>query len=79
MLKKKKKATEEPPKMKKLEIAVECRAWYESSIMVPIDMDKKEAIQYAKEHMEDLKIESSLIHLGNDVIDEKECYFEDED
>lgn len=64
--------------MKKLNVTVTCMAIYNSYIDVPDNMNIKEAIQYAKEHISD-------IHLGvleyipdSDELDEENCDFEEE-
>lgn len=48
--------------------------------MVPADMNFDEAIQYAKDHLPDIPIESELEYAdGSDVIDPENCCFDEDE
>lgn len=65
--------------MKRLLVTVQCMAVYNSHIDVPDDFTEEQAIQYAKEHLEDIEILSPLAYVsGSDELDEDNCQFEDE-
>ena len=65
--------------MKTLNITVTCRAYYNSSIEVPDDMTLDEAIEYAKEHIDDVPIIGYLEHIScSDELDVENCEFVEE-
>ena len=57
-------------KMKKLNVTVTCMAVYNSSIEVPDGMTLEEAIEYAKEHINDIS--------DSDELDEENCDFDED-
>lgn len=64
--------------MKTFNVSVQCMATYTSSIEVPDNMTREEAIEYAKEHIDEIPIKSELEYIGDsDELDEENCYFED--
>lgn len=64
--------------MKTFNVSVQCMATYTSSIEVPDNMTREEAIEYAKEHIDEIPIKSELEYIGDsDQVDEENCYFED--
>ena len=64
--------------MKTFNVSVQCMATYTSSIEVPDNMTREEAIEYAKEHIDEIPIKSELVYIGDsDQVDEENCYFED--
>jgi hypothetical protein len=64
--------------MKTLNVTVLCQAYYTSHIEVPDDMSFEEAIEYAKEHIGDLPINSELEYVPcSDELDVENCDFED--
>lgn len=61
--------------MKTLNVTVRCMAVYNSSIEVPDDMSEEEAIQYAKEHIDEIPC-GELDYISNsDELDEENCEF----
>lgn len=63
--------------MKTLNVSVQCMATYTSSIEVPDDMTREEAIEYAKKHINEIPIKSELEYISDsDQVDEENCYFE---
>lgn len=64
--------------MKTLIVSVQCMATYTSSIEVPDNMTREEAIEYAKEHIDEIPIKSRLEYISDsDQVDEENCHFED--
>lgn len=62
--------------MKKFIVSVQCLATYTSSIDVPDDMTREEALEYARAHIDEIPIKSSLEHVGDsDELDEENCDF----
>ncbi len=56
--------------MAKLYLPVRCQATFDGVLDVPDDMTKKEALQYARDHMESVEILSGLKHIpGSDCLD----------
>lgn len=64
--------------MKKLNVTVTCMAIYNSYIEVPDDMNIKEAVQYAKEHISDIPLGVLEYTPDSDELDEENCDFEEE-
>lgn len=63
-------------KTKTLNVTCSCEATYNSSIEVPADMSLEDAIEYAKEHIDEIDIDTPLEYLGgSDSIDEDNCEF----
>lgn len=63
-------------KTKTLNVTCSCMATYNSSIEVPADMSLEDAIEYAKEHIDEIDIDTPLEYLGgSDSIDEDNCEF----
>jgi hypothetical protein len=55
-------------------------ATYNSSIEVPADMSLEDAIEYAKEHIDEIDIDTPLEYVGDsDSIDEDNCEFSESD
>ena len=64
--------------MKKLNVTVQCMAVYCSSILVPDEMTFEEAIQYAKEHINEIPCGELEYISDSDELDEENCDFEEE-
>lgn len=62
-------------KKKKFNVTVECAAYYDSSISVPGNMSREEAIQYAKEHIDEIPLGKLEYVPDSDVLDEENCEF----
>lgn len=61
--------------MKRLNVTVFCKAVYNSSIEVPDNMTREEAIEYAKEHLDEIPC-GELDYVSNsDELDEENCDF----
>lgn len=63
--------------MKKLNVTVTCMAVYCSGIDVPDDMTLEEAIEYAKEHINEIPIGEMEYISDSDEIDEENCDFDE--
>ena len=64
--------------MKTLNVTILCQAYYTSHIEVPDELTFEEALEYAKEHMDDISIESSLEYVPfSDELDVENCDFEE--
>lgn len=64
---------------KRLNLTIQCTAVYNSSIEVPETMSFEEAIEYAKEHLEEAPLGELTYTRGSDTIDEENCDFDDDD
>lgn len=65
-------------KTKKLNLTIVCQAIYQSHIIVPVDMSFEEAIEYAKQHLNECNIETPLEYVSDsDSLDEENCDFEE--
>lgn len=62
--------------MKKFNVTVQCMALYSNSIEVPDNMTFEQAIEYAKEHIDEIDIGELEYIPDSDVIDEENCDFE---
>ena len=62
--------------MKKLNVTVTCMAVYNSSIDVPDEMTLEEAIEYAKEHINEINIGELEYIADSDELDEENCDFD---
>ena len=63
--------------MKKLNVTVTCMAVYNSSIEVPDEMTLEEAIEYAKEHINEIHIGEMEYISDSDELDEENCDFDE--
>lgn len=65
--------------MKKLNVTIMYSVCGVSSIMVPDDMTLEEAIQYAKDHINEINTPSQADYISDsDIIDEDNCDFEED-
>lgn len=64
--------------MKRLNVTVQCMAVYNSGIDVPDDMTLEEAIEYAKEHINEIPYNELEYISDSDVLDEENCNFEED-
>lgn len=62
--------------MKRLNVTVTCMAVYNSAIEVPNDMTIEEAIEYAKEHINEIPIGELEYISDSDELDEENCNFD---
>lgn len=62
--------------MKRLNVTVTCMAVYNSAIEVPDDMTIEEAIEYAKEHINEIPIGELEYISDSDELDEENCNFD---
>jgi hypothetical protein len=65
--------------MKRLNVTVQCMAVYNSSIEVPEEMTFEEAIEYAKNHLDEIPLGELEYVSDSDTLDEENCDFDDED
>ena len=66
----------EQPKTRTLNLTCICQCWYNSSIEVPADLSFKEAIDYARERLNEVPL-GELEYIDNsDELDEENCDFE---
>lgn len=65
--------------MKTLNVTIQCMAVYNSSIEVPEEMTLEEAIEYAKNHLNEIPLEELEYVDDSDVLDEDNCDFEEDD
>ncbi len=65
--------------MKTLNVTVQCMAIYNSSIEVPDDMTFEEAIEYAKNHLNEIPLGELEYVDDSDELDEENCDFEEEE
>ena len=62
--------------MKRSNVTVTCMAVYNSAIMVPDELTFEEAIQYAKDHINEINI-GELEYISDfDELDEENCDFD---
>ena len=64
--------------MKRLNVTATCMAVYNSGIDVPDEMILEEAIEYAKEHINEIPIGELEWIPDSDEIDEENCDFEED-
>lgn len=62
-------------KTKRLNVTIQCLAVYNSGIDVPYDMSLEEAIEYAKEHINEIPVGVLEYISDSDQIDEDNCEF----
>lgn len=66
----------EKTKTRTLNLTIECRAYYNSSIEVPADLTLDEAIEYAEQHLDEVPIEDHLEYVpGSDALGTDNCDF----
>lgn len=65
--------------MKRLNVTVMCMAIYNSRIMVPDELSEKEAIEYAKKHIDEIPVGEMEYIPDSDILDEENCGFFDEE
>lgn len=66
----------EEAKTRTLNLTVKCQASYSSRIEVPADLTLNEAIEYAKQRLDEVPIEGHLEYVsGSDVLDIDNCDF----
>lgn len=63
--------------MKKLYVTIQCMAVYNSVIEVPDDLNIGEAIEYAKQHLDEAPLGALEYVRDSDVLDEDNCGFGD--
>lgn len=62
--------------MKRLNLTATCMAVYNSAIMVPDELTLEEAIQYAKDHIDEICIGELEYISGSDELNEENCDFD---
>lgn len=62
--------------MKRLNVTVTCMAVYNSSIEVPDGMTLEEAIEYARENLDEIPLGEMEYIPDSDVLDEENCDFD---
>lgn len=63
---------------KKFNVMCICMACYNSSIEVPADYTFEQAVEYAKDHIDEIPIDSDLEYISDtDELDEENCSFEE--
>ena len=65
--------------MKRLDVTATCMAVYNSYIMVPDEFSEKEAIEYAKKHIDEIPVGEMEYISDSDILDEENCGFFDEE
>lgn len=65
--------------MKRLNVTIQCMAVYNSSIEVPEEMTLEEAIEYAKNHLNEIPLEELEYVDDSDILDEENCNFEEDE
>lgn len=65
--------------MQKLNVTIQCLATYDSSILVPDGLTLEEAVQYAKKHINEIKIGELYYVPYSDDLDEESCNFSEEE
>lgn len=66
-------------KMKTLDVAAWCQAYYSSKIEVPAYMSLEEAINYAKDKLNDIPLGPLEYVQESDCLDEENCGFAEDD
>ena len=65
--------------MKTFNLTVLCQAYYTSSIEVPDDFTREQALEYARKHLDLCPIDSPLEYISDsDELDDENCDFEQE-
>ena len=70
---------ENKPTTKTLLVTVQCMATYDSVIEVPANLTIDEAIEYAKEHIDEISLGELEYVQESDQLDEDNCCFDDDD
>ena len=65
--------------MKRLNVTCTCMAVYNSAIMVPDELTLEEAIQYAKDHIDEINIGELEYISDSDELDEENCDFDEKE
>lgn len=66
----------EESKTRTLNLTVKCLAYYNSHIEVPTNLTLNEAIEYARQRLDEVPIEGHLEYVsGSDVLDIDNCDF----
>ena len=65
--------------MRKFNVTVQCLAVYNSNIMVPDELTFDEAIQYAKDHIDEIRLGELDYVVGSDELDEENCDFDEDE
>lgn len=60
---------------KTLNVTVLCQACYNSSIEVPDELSREEALDYVKEHLSDIPLGDLEYVTDSDQLDEENCAF----
>lgn len=61
---------------KTLNVSILCQAYYNGSIEVPDSLTLEEAIEYAKDHLQDIPLGPLEYVVDSDQLDEENCDFE---
>ena len=63
--------------MKTFNLTVLCQAYYTSSIEVPDDFTREQALEYARKHLDLCPIDSPLEYISDsDELDDENCDFD---
>lgn len=63
---------------KKFDVTCTCMAAYTSTIEVPAGYTIEQAVAYAKDHIDEIPIDSGLEYIcGSDELDEENCGFKE--
>lgn len=65
--------------MRRLNVTVQCMAVYCSGIDVPDELSFEGAIEYAKEHINEIPCGELEYISDSDILDEENCNFADEE
>lgn len=65
--------------MKTLNVTIQCMAVYNSNIEVPEEMTLEEAIEYAKNHLNEIPLTELEYVDDSDILDEENCDFEEDE
>lgn len=63
--------------MRTLNVTINCQAYYKNSIEVPADFSREQALDYAREHLEDIPLGELEYVTDSDQLDEENCDFAD--
>lgn len=62
--------------MKTLKVGIFCQGYYRSEVEVPENYDLNQAIEYAKEHINEIPILSEIEYVSDsDEVDKENCEF----
>ena len=66
----------EETKTRTLNLSIDCRAYYNSHIEVPTDLTLNEAIEYARQRLDEVPIRGCVKYIpGYDALDVNNCNF----